>query len=210
MAAQSVLGDWLRDHGDAEASIPHYKKALDAIEHFAATRQGELLTDDSLAYAHQRVAAGYGNAGHLEEALAECRKAEEAIARAEARSPGLLQLENRRANVATTRADAYAHNKMWSEASAAYIAGAAIFEDLIRRDPKNSGHVEELTSIHLKLADCYAALERWDGAVETMERALNALAETATHRSLTSSEEQSRRDGAAKLAVWKRQPGAAR
>jgi tetratricopeptide (TPR) repeat protein len=204
MAAESVLGDWFRDHGDAAASIPHYKKALEAIEHFAATRPGELLTDDSLAYAHQRVCAGYGTAGHLEEALDECRKADEAIARAEARNPGLLQLENRRADVASTRADAYATRRMWQEAIAAYSVTTSLFEDLIRRDPKNATQVDDLIENQLKLADCYAALEHWRDAAGVMEKALSGYTEAASRRHLSAAEEESRKTGAEKLAQWKR------
>jgi len=204
MSAESVLGDWFRDHGEAEASIPHYKKALDAIEHFAATRPGELFTDDSLSYAHQRVCAGYGNAGRLQEALEECRKADEAIVRAEARNPGLLQLENRRADVASTRADAYAKRKMWQEAIDAYTVTTSLFQDLMRRDPKNATQVDDLIENQLKLADCYAAIERWSGAVEIMGQALNGLNETASRRRLSPSEEESRKTGIQKMAQWKR------
>jgi hypothetical protein len=157
MAAESVLGDWLRDHGEAEASIPHYKKAVEAIEHFGATRPGELFTDDNLAYAHRRLCAGYGNTGRLEQALKECQKGDEAITRAEKRNPGLLQLESRRANVSSTRADAYANRKMWQEASETYVTTASLYEDITRRNPKNTAEMEELITIRLKLADCYAA-----------------------------------------------------
>jgi tetratricopeptide (TPR) repeat protein len=209
MAAQTVLGDWFRDHGDAEASIPHYRRSLEATERFVAARPGELLTDDSLAYAHQRLAAGLGNAGHLEEALQECRKAEEAVARAEGRSPGLAQTANRRANVLSTRADAYAHNKLWRQAIDDYAAAEAIFEDLRRRDPKNVSFREDLVEMQSKLADAYAGTEQWGRAIQVVEQALGLLEEIAGGRPLSSMLEQYRQSGTAKLALWKRQTNGA-
>jgi tetratricopeptide (TPR) repeat protein len=210
MAAQTEVGDWLRDNGQAEESIPHYQKALAGALRFASGRPGELLTYDSLAYAHQRVAAGHGNAGHLEEALAECRKADEELDHAEARSPGLLQIENRRANVASTRADAYAHNQVWQPAIDAYKASIALFEDLIRRDSKSSTYSDELLELHAHIADCYAALERWNEAAENMGVLLKGLAAAGSRRALTAIEQGWGRDGAAKLELWKRQAVAVR
>ena len=210
MSAQSVLGDWFRDHGQAQESIPHYQKGLAAAKRFAATRPGELLSFDTLAYAHQRLAAGYGNAGHLEEALEECRQADEEIDRAEARTPGLLQAANRRANVASTRADTYAHHQQWQPAVDAYQTSIALFEDLIRRDSKSSVYDDELLELHHHIADCYAALERWSEAAENMEKLLNGLGAAAARRALTATEQEWRQSGAAKLEFWKRQALAAR
>jgi tetratricopeptide (TPR) repeat protein len=209
MSAQSVLGDWFRDHGDAEASIPHYRRSLEAIERFAATRPGELLSNDSLAFAHQRLAAGFGNAGHLEEALDECRKADEAIARIEARSPGLEETAGRRANVLSTRADAYAHNKLWRPAAEGYIAAAAIFENFLRSSSKNVSYRDDVVELRVKMADAYAGMEQWSSAVNAMEQALSMLAQIASDGPLSTIDEEYRKSGTAKLALWKRQTHAA-
>jgi tetratricopeptide (TPR) repeat protein len=96
MTAQTLVGDWLRDHGELAASVDHYRKAVDTIERFASTSPPALLTDDALIYAHQRLAAGLGKAGRLPQALSECHKAEQYIAQAEKRNPGLLQTASRR------------------------------------------------------------------------------------------------------------------
>jgi len=207
MSAQTVLGDWLRDHGDAEASIPHYQKAVDAAEHFAASHSRELLAEETLMFAHQRLAAGLGNAGRLEQALEHCRKAEEAAARADKSNPGLLGTASTRGDIAGTRADAYAHRGQWQEAVAGYSAAAAIFEDLVRRDAANASHGEELTAIRIKLAGGYAALAQWPQAVQTMQTALDALDAAASHRALTSEETERRKTGQASLDEWKRRAG---
>src|SRR5205085_2215485 len=55
MVAQTLIGDWLRNNDDAAAAVPHYRKAVDAVERFAATSPPALLTFDSLIYAHQRL-----------------------------------------------------------------------------------------------------------------------------------------------------------
>ncbi|HKE29344.1 MAG TPA: protein kinase [Bryobacteraceae bacterium] len=210
MSAQTLVGDWFRDHGQAEESIPYYRKALDAGLRFAATRPGELLSFDTLAYAHQRLAAGLGNAGHLEQALEECRKADTELDQAEARTPDTLQVGSRRANVASARADAYAHNKMWQPAVDAYKTSIALFEDLIRRDSKSSVYDDELIDLHSHIADCYAALERWSDAAENLEKVLNGLEAAALRRALSPSEQELRQAGPAKLELWKRRALAVR
>ena len=210
MSAQSVLGDWFRDHGDAEASIPHYRRSLEAAERFVASRPGELLTDDTLAYAHQRLAAGFGNAGHLEESLEECRKADEAIARVEARSPGLEETAGRRANVLSTRADAYAHNKLWRQAIDGYAAASAIFENFLRSSSKNVSYRDDVVEMRVKMADAYAGMEQWPSAVDAMEQALSMLSQIASDGPLSTIDEEYRKTGTAKLELWKRQTNAAR
>jgi hypothetical protein len=55
----------------------------------------------------------------------------------------------------------------------------------------------------MKLAASYAAEERWNEAVQTMELALNALGGIASRRKLYAPEEESRQAGAAKLAIWR-------
>lgn len=202
-SAQSMLGDWFRDNGQAEVSISHYRRALDAIERFAANRPGELLTEDSRAYAHERLGAGLAESGHLDQALAQLRQADEAVTRAETRNPGLLQLASRRTDIASVRGNAYAHFKMWPEASAAFGEAVSRCEDLVRRDPRNATRADNLLSMRLKLADSYAAMEQWSKAAEMMERALQSLVVTASQRPLTPSEEEHRKGGAEKLALWK-------
>jgi tetratricopeptide (TPR) repeat protein len=205
MTAQSILGDWYRDNGEPEASVSHYQRAVDAIERFAATRKGELLSEDSVAFAHERLGSGLGNSGRLEEALEQFRLGDAALARAETRNPGLLQLVDRRADIAVVRGDAYARAKMWREASDAWAAGVALKEDLCRRAPENRVYRDDLIEMRVKLADGYANLEQLSKAVETMELAISALSDTALRRPLASKEADWRKAGAAKVALWKQQ-----
>jgi hypothetical protein len=149
--------------------------------------------------------SGLGNCGRLEEALEQFRLGDAALARAETRNPGLLQLVDRRADIAVVRGDAYARVKMWREASDSWAAGVALKEDLRRRVPDNRVYADDLIEMRVKLADGYANLEQWGKAVETMELAMSGLSDIALHRPLASKEADWRSAGAAKLALWKQQ-----
>ncbi len=202
MTAQTLVGDWLRDHDDPAGAVIHYRKAVDTIEKFAATGSPAALSGDARVFAHQRLASGLGRAGQLAEALEHCAKAEEYLASAEKQNPGLVQTASRRADVATTRADAYRGHKNWDEAIAAYQSADSIFEDLRLRDPKNDGHLSEQSSLRIRLATCYAATDRWPSAVQTIQKALEVLGELAQRRPLRPNEEDQRRDAVQRLTDW--------
>jgi hypothetical protein len=204
MAAQSLVGDWLRDHDDPAASVIHYRKALEAVEKFAATGSPAAFTGDAMVFAHQRLASGLARSGELAGALEHCKKADDYLARAEKQNPGLLQTVSRRADVATTRADAYAGFKSWPEAIAAFEVADHIFDVLHKRDPANDGHLSEQTSLRIRLAGCHAAVEHWADATRGMQMALDLLDELAQRRPLRLSEEGQRKEAQQKLAIWSR------
>jgi tetratricopeptide (TPR) repeat protein len=202
MTAQTLVGDWMREHDDAAGSVVHYRKAVDTVEKFAATGSPAAFTGDALVFAHQRMASGLGKAGLLAEALEHCKKAEEYLARAEKQNPGLVQTASRRADIATTRADAYLGHKSWEEAITAYKSADLIFEDLRTRDPGNDQHLSEQMSLRMRLAGCYASAEHWANAAEAMRKALDLSGELAQRRPLRPKEEDQRKDAAQRLAVW--------
>jgi tetratricopeptide (TPR) repeat protein len=204
MTAQTLVGDWLREHDDPAAAVIHYRKAVDTIEKFASTGSPAAFTGDALVFAHQRLASGLGKGGQLVEALEHCKKAEEYLARAEKQNPGLVQNASRRADIATTRADAYLGHKSWEEAIAAYKSADIIFEDLRTRDPGNDQHLSEQTSLRMRLASCYAEAEHWTNAVQAMQKALDLLGDLALRRPLRPKEEDQRKDATQRLAVWSR------
>ena len=204
MTAQTLVGDWLREHDDPAGAVLHYRKAVDTVEKYAVSGSPAAFTGDALVFAHQRLASGLGKAGQLAEALEHCKKAEEYLARAERQNPGLVQTASRRADIATTRADAYLGHKSWGEAIAAYQSADRIFEDLRVRDPSNDGHLSEQTSLRIRLAGCYAAAEQWPHAVQAMQKALDILGELALRRPLRPREEDQRKDATQKLALWSR------
>jgi tetratricopeptide (TPR) repeat protein len=138
------------------------------------------------------------------ERIQDLKKAAEYLARAEKQNPGLLQTASRRADIATTRADAYLGSQSWEEAITAYESADRIFEDLRTRDPGNDGHLPEQTSLRIRLAGCYAAAERWGNAAQAAQKALDLLGELARHRPLRPNEEEQRKDAEQKLAVWSR------
>jgi serine/threonine protein kinase/tetratricopeptide (TPR) repeat protein len=202
MTAQTLVGDWFRSNHDAKSAVTHYRRAVEAIEKFAATNPAAQLTDDSLIFAHQRLASGLGLSGELEEALAHCRKAEEYLARADQRSPGLEQMLSRRFDVVSTRAEAYAHSKRWPEAITAFQESFTLLDELRRRDPKSESYVNDQVGNGMELADCYASAGRRAEARKSMESAMAALGEMASRRPLTAEEDRKRREGAAKLTEW--------
>ena len=204
MTAQSLVGDWMREHGDLAGAVAHYRKAVDTVEKFAVTGSPAAFTGDALVFAHQRLASGLGIAGQLDEALEHCAKAEEYLARAEKQNPGLLQTASRRADIASTRADAYQGHKNWEDAIGAYQAADRLFEDLRKRDPKNDGHLSEQASLRVRLATCYAAAERWPDAVQALQKSLGAFSELGQRRALRPKEEEQRQGAVQNLAMWSR------
>lgn len=207
MTGETLVGDWLRDHDEAGAAVPYYRKAVDAVEKYASTGTAALLADESLIYAHQRLASGLGKAGQLEESLEHCRKAEEYADRADKLNPGLLEIASRRADIHTTRAQAYGRQQRWQEAIDAYRAADLMFEELRKREPRNEGHISDQAASHVEMADCYAALERWPAAIQAMQAGLDGLREVAAIRPLLAKEEDRRRGAAAKLGIWMEKAG---
>jgi tetratricopeptide (TPR) repeat protein len=203
MTAETLVGDWFRKHDDPPAAVPHYRKAVDAVEKFAANGPSALFTWEALTFAHQRLASGLGRSGELEESLEQCRKAEEYADRAEKQNPGLLETAARRAYIANTRAQAYSHRQLWREAIAAYTAADLILDDLHHRDPRNQTYLSDQIQTRRELADCYAATELWTGAVRALEAALDRLTEVASLRPLLPEEEQQRTAAVAQVAIWK-------
>jgi tetratricopeptide (TPR) repeat protein len=161
-----------------------------------------MLSTDALVFAHQRLASGLGMAGKLDEALENCRKAEEYLARVEKQNPGLVQTASRRVDIVATRGDAYWRAKKWKEAIGAYEAADGIFQDLRKRDPKNNGHLSEQAGLRMRLAGSYAGVEEWSDAARWMKMALGVLDELAGRRALRVSEEDQRREGVRMLGEW--------
>jgi tetratricopeptide (TPR) repeat protein len=202
MTAQTLVGDWFRANGEPKLTVPHYRRAVEVIEKFASTSPAAQLTDDALVFAHQRLASGLGRSGELEEALANCRKAEEYLARAEQRNPGLEQTLSRRFDVVSTEAEAYTNQKRWAEAIASYVESLKLLDELRRRDPKSETYLNDVVSNGMALADAYASAGQTMAAKKSMESAMGALAEMGSRRTLTADEERKKKEGTAKLAVW--------
>ncbi len=203
MVAQTLVGDWYRDHGDPEASVPHYRKAVDAVEKFASGKPPAQLTDDSLVYAHQRLAAGMGLSGQLDGALDHVRKGEEYLLRMEARNPGSINNASRRGDLASTRGEAYANREMWKEAIADFARASALLDELHKRNPENGGHLEELAHVRSRLADCQAAAGDWAAASSTIALSLGNFGEIAASRPLRKDEEALRTASQGKLDMWR-------
>jgi tetratricopeptide (TPR) repeat protein len=121
------------------------------------------------------LSSGLGRAGELEEALAHCRKAEEYLARAEQRNPGLEQTLSRRFDVVTTRAESYANRKRWPEAIAAFRESVRMLNELRRRDPKSETYLNDQVGNGMELAECYADAGQWAAAKASMNAAMSAF-----------------------------------
>ncbi len=202
MTAETLVGDWLREHDDAPGAVVRYRKAVDIAEKFASTGAPAFFTWESLIYAHQRLASGLSKAGELEEALEHCRKAEEYAGRADKMNPGLLEIVSRRADIADNRAQAYAHKGRWTDAIAAYRAADLIYDELRKREPKNDTYLNSQIASRIEMADCHAAAEQWPDAVRTLQLALDGLREVASLRPLFAAEEDRRRGASEKMAQW--------
>jgi tetratricopeptide (TPR) repeat protein len=201
MSAQSLVGDWLREHDDPSGAVIHYRKAVDTIEKFGASGSPAAFAGDSMVFAHQRLASGLGRSGQLAEALQHCDKADEYLARAEKQNPGLVQTASRRADIDATRGDAYVGHKDWKEAIAAYETADHILDTLRVKDPGNDSYLSEQSSLWMRLAGCHTATEHGANASQSLQKALDLLAELARHRPLRPKEEKQRQDAMQQLAA---------
>jgi eukaryotic-like serine/threonine-protein kinase len=204
MTAQTLVGDWFRGNNDPKPAVAHYRRAVEVIEKFASTSPAAQLTDDALVFAHQRLASGLGRSGELDEALANCTKAEEDLARAEKRNPGLEQTLSRRFDVVTTRAEAYAKSRRWKESIAGYEESLRLLAELRRRDAKSETYLNDQVDNGMQLADAYAAAGDRPSARTSMEKAMGALKEMASRRPLTAERERKRSEGERKIAEWEK------
>jgi hypothetical protein len=60
-----------------------------------------------------------------------------------------------------------------------------------------------LRAAYSDLADCYAAAGQLNDATQAMQAALDSYQKVATRRALRADEEETRKTGLAKLALWK-------
>lgn len=204
MIAETILGDWLRDHKDPEAALGHYRKMITNVEKFSAAGAPALFAYQWLIFSHQRLASGFGRIGQLEEALQHCQKAEEYADQAEKLSPGQVEITSRRAYIDTTRADAYVRHKRWVEAIAALRAAGVIFADLRKRVPGNLGFLSQHMDVFMQLADCQAAVEQWSSAIEATETALKLLDEIQARRPLRREEMDKRKAALSNLDEFRK------
>ena len=168
--AQVAWADFLRDHNDAGAALPHYRRGLEAAEKLAAASPAS--AQGGLLMAHQRLARGLIAAGNPEEGLDHVVQAETYLAAMEKQNPGLAAWIGWRTNLHRARGLAYTKQKNWQEAIAAYRAEIAGLEDLHKRDPGDGDNLYQLRIGYAELADCYAAMGQWKDAGRAMQSAL--------------------------------------
>ncbi len=202
MLAQNALGDWLRHHKDISGSLPPYRRALELMQKYEATKAPALFAYEGLVVAHLRVAMALSLAGQLAEPLEHIRLAEEFIEKAERLAPGSLTLASHRASSAVNRGNAYVKQKMWKEAASEYERSIGIFDKLRIRDPKNLSHVYQIATTLPDLADCYEALGRRSEALAATEQSQRLLGELSAQRELSKEELEYRAGNLRKLAEW--------
>ena len=206
--AQTVMGDWLRDtQQDAAGAAAAYRRAMEAIEQYAAGVEPRSMSYEGLIVAYQRLASALVKSGRAEEALEYAGKGAGIVAEAEKTEAGSAALAGRKGDVMATRAAAYAALRRWDEAIDGYAAAIRLFEELQARDPANGSNVNEQAILLAALADCYAAAGQREKAAAAMERALAKIGEIGATRRLSEEEEQLRAGGPAKVAEWRSRGG---
>jgi len=203
MGSHSSLGDWLRDRAQYQEALAHYHQALDAAGKNAANGPPSLGSDDAMVQAHQRMASGLREVGKLDEALEHLRIAEEHLARAEAKSPGLKRLAKRRAEIVSARARVYQAQSDWKRAIEGFESSIALLQEIGRKDPGAEDTAVTTAPLYGMLANCYAAAGQWAEAIRSAQDAVTRLRTISTRRPLLASEETQRKDYVAKVESWK-------
>jgi tetratricopeptide (TPR) repeat protein len=157
---------------------------------------------ENLVMAHHRMARGLVDAGRPDEALQHLTQAFAALdsARRESTSTRWTAWQS---DLDRARGLAYARQKNWSAAIAAYRSAIADSEEAIRQDTSNDDYWNDLRLSSFELADCHAALEHWHDAVLALQGALDSFQKIAARRALRADEEESRKTALQKLAEWK-------
>lgn len=159
---------------------------------------------DLLQQVHHRYAAGLSDAKRFDEAFEQLSKAEEYVAAAEKKNPGLARTAAGFAEILDGRASIYVAQLRWSEAVPVYLQLIAMFEPLFQRDPTDGNILSERPRQYANLADCYAALSKWDLAIQAIQVALERFHEIELRRPLERAEQEERTTAVAKLAQWRR------
>ena len=203
-AIGSSWGDYLRVKGDTAAALAPLGKAVDAGERLHRLSGPGSGNQDLLRQVHQRFAAGLSAARRFEEASEHLKKAEEYVADAEKKNPGLARNSAGMAEILDSRASMYVAQKRWAEAVPVYQQLIATFEPLFQRDPNNAGYLSERPRHYAGLADCYASLSKWDLAISAIQLALERFREIELRRPLEKAEQAEREAAVAKMAQWRR------
>jgi eukaryotic-like serine/threonine-protein kinase len=203
MNAQSILGDWLLRQKDTDGALVHDRRALEAAERRIAITGGGLDNEEGLLETRQRVGEALAQAGQLNEAMENFDKAAASLASLLKQNPGIPRLEERRAGLADSRGEAWAHAKNWEQAIPSFKEAIAIDEGRRKREPENALVNKELAEFYSSLAGAYGAIGNSGGAAGAVQSGLDALREIETRRALTAEEEQMRRDNLASLEAWK-------
>jgi tetratricopeptide (TPR) repeat protein len=201
-AIGSGYGAYLGLMGDTAAALAPLGKAVDAAERLNRLSGPGSGNQDLLQQVHQRFAAGLTAVGRFDEAFEHLAKAEEYVADAEKKNPGLARNASGLADILDSRASVYVAQKRWAEAVPVYRQLIAIFEPLFQRDPNDVGFLSERPRQYANLADCYAALLQWDRAISAIDLALERFHELELRRPLQTPEQAERDSAVAKRAQW--------
>lgn len=201
--AHSMLGDWLRRRKDLDGALLHDRRALAAAERNLAAAGAGLDPLEGLLQCRLRLGEALAESGKFDEAMDYFGKAGESLEAIEKQNPGIARVEERRGELAGSKAVAYDHFKKWDQAIESFNTAIAVEEGRTRREPDDLQARRELADYYGKQAADYAAVGQTAGALKAMQSAVDALGEIATKRSLTAEEEQIRKDDLAALEGWR-------
>ncbi len=200
-AVQSSFGDWLRNHGEAAESIPHFERAMEATERLLASGNSFDRLENAVQ-SHQRLGGALAMAGRPDEGLVHLEKAGTILEQLRNQNPTIIRWERRRADIASDRGLALTFKKDWPGAIAAYEMAVGIWEQQLKADPASEIARNALPDYYSSLAEAYAAANRRGDAVVAVRRALGLFGEISAKRPLGAGEVSRRDVDIARLAEW--------
>jgi tetratricopeptide (TPR) repeat protein/predicted Ser/Thr protein kinase len=203
LTAHSMLGEWLRKRKDLEGALLHDRRALAAAERNLAAAGPGLDPQEALLQCRLRMGEVLAESGKFDDAMDYFNKAGESLEAMEKQNPGIARVEERRGELAGSKAVAYDRFKKWGLAIETFHTAIAVEEVRRKREPDDVIVRRELADYYGKQAGDYAAVGQPAAAAKAMQSALDALGEIETKRSLTAEEEQIRRDDLAALEGWR-------
>jgi tetratricopeptide (TPR) repeat protein len=142
VTARSGLGDLLKQQKQTEAAVASYRKLVDAAERLNNDGARSFANLDIGIQAHHRLGVGLVDMGRVDEALEHFQKAANYLAASEKLTPGLARNLLRRAEIDVGRAEAFQHQKNWSEAIAAFSSAVAVYEGEHKTRPEGRDTAE--------------------------------------------------------------------
>lgn len=204
LASESVdAGDWMQARNQPREAAAAWNRGMAAAEKLVAISTAGITGNEPLfVELHWRLGTAAARAAHFDDALAQLHKADEYASGFEKTNPGSPMAIIHRDEIAGARAEVYMAQKRWKDAVKEIEAAIAGDQSIELSDPKNLMPVEDSAEKYQLLAQCYANDGKLDAAIDSMKKATQRFEQLVATRPLTSTEEEKRRGGLARLADW--------